>query len=155
MFRQSGQIAGYPGVGAGQEGMRLLSGDSSPFNGTFPAMSERQKTDGKETGQEEGTKEIRPEVGSLVSLWASHGCGPGLKRELNRAEKAESQAWPPLPPLWRETRELGWVERLTGAHLHSLPLSSSGVMWPSLAAAAPIGEGGVHLSRSLSLGLQA
>lgn len=66
-------------MGAGQEGMRMVSGDSSPFKETFPAMSERQKTDGKETGQEEGTKEIRPEGGSLVGLWPSHGCGPGLR----------------------------------------------------------------------------
>lgn len=111
----------------------MLSGDSRPFNGTFPAKSERQKTDGKETGQEEGTKEIRPEVGSLVGLWASHGCGPGLKQELNRAEKAESQAWPPLSPLWRETRELGWVERFTGGPIstaYPFPLvGSCGLVW--------------------------
>lgn len=40
----------------GQEGMRMASGDSSPFKRPFPAMSEGQRTDGKETGQEEGTK---------------------------------------------------------------------------------------------------
>lgn len=40
----------------GQEGMRMASGDSSPFKRPFPAVSEGQRTDGKETGQEEGTK---------------------------------------------------------------------------------------------------
>lgn len=46
---------------------------------------------------------------ALTWVWP----GP-QKQELNRAEKAESQAWPPLPSLWRETRELGWVECSTG-----------------------------------------
>lgn len=57
----------------------MLSGDSNPFRGTFPAMSEGQRTDGKETGQEEGTKETRPKVGSLVGLWTLHGCGLCLR----------------------------------------------------------------------------
>lgn len=44
------------------------------------------------------------------------------KQQLNRAEKAESQAWPPLPPLWRETRELGWVQHSTGPISIAYPL---------------------------------
>lgn len=40
----------------GQERIRMASGDSSPFKRPFPATSEGQRTDGKETGQEEGTK---------------------------------------------------------------------------------------------------
>lgn len=79
MFRQSMRIAEPPGVGVGREGMRMVSGDCSPFKGTFPAMSEGQRTNGMETGQEVGTKDTRPEVGSLVGLWSLHGCGPGLR----------------------------------------------------------------------------
>lgn len=48
--RQGRQLDTVWGPGGDEDG------DSSPFKRPFPAVSKGQRTDGKETGQEEGTK---------------------------------------------------------------------------------------------------